>query len=669
MPHATTRLIPDDADALAMGARCVRTTLLAAILLLAIVVRFANLAEPSIWFDEARTFHGAKPGADLIDGLLHGGYSVGPLGMIHFRLAIALSDGGEWWLRVPSALAGLAVVYFLWVLGLRYGGIAVGAVAGFGGAIADGFIRYSREFRHYSMEMFLTMALLCLAEQIIRSLRDGESGARWKAAYLLVAFVSSFYSWAPVFVIVLTASWLVLEHWRRKGWPGAARMVLLHVPAGVLFAILYIVIARSQASSGGYHDFWAAFMYGGSNTASFWKWASNNTAGMCDLAFGSIPWYAVMALSLLGIERLIRAGEPLRIIPLLGCPLLLMVLGALRLYPYGARPGMYAMGPWMLLMALGAGGIFNAMFRAGFRVSVSVAASVVVAILGYGAVRATAIQPRLWDHLRPLYQRLVAEYRPGDLVCVHFRGIPTFEYYNRKGTLPVHWRLRPQDIPPFVQNVRELTSDDARVWLVFCHFQKGEIPDVPNRIIETAGLLMRDRWTAPLAEVWKLTRTQAGLEIASLDPLRWSPVKLRGGESPGTSRLDLPLESTGGWAYRELPLPAGWRAGPDTTVDVTFELTTPPATLDEVTVILNSDRPRTYLWSPQSTAPKDGRIRIRTTLAEMSGIREDSPEDTARFPYERLRMLTVRCGARPGQRAEAIVRHVILSAPEAGETK
>ncbi|MCZ6767366.1 MAG: glycosyltransferase family 39 protein [bacterium] len=122
----------------------------------ALALRLFRLGGQSLWVDELLTYHmsAPKPGLTIVDYVLHNIH--GPLHAFIVYL-FQLVSSNDAWLRLPSALAGAAGVFYLyrWVriwLDERTAKIASVMLA-----IHPLHIYYSQELRNYSLLFFFAM--------------------------------------------------------------------------------------------------------------------------------------------------------------------------------------------------------------------------------------------------------------------------------------------------------------------------------------------------------------------------------------------------------------------------------------------------------------------------------------------------------------------------------
>lgn len=128
----------------------VSKALLAAIILVAIVVRLPSLGDQSLWRDEAATWLQVNGSlADVISRTAADNYP--PLYNLLAWISVQLFGSAEWVLRLPSAVLGVVNVVLLYGLGSRIGGRGVGLISAGLLALSGYHVWYSQEARMYAL--------------------------------------------------------------------------------------------------------------------------------------------------------------------------------------------------------------------------------------------------------------------------------------------------------------------------------------------------------------------------------------------------------------------------------------------------------------------------------------------------------------------------------------
>jgi len=197
---------------------------LAALTLLAAVLRFATLGEQSFWYDEAFTpVHVLHSGLGAtLHSVVHT-ENTPPLWYLIAWVDVRIFGDGAIALRFPSALAGVATVPVVWAICERLGGrsgvgrrAAVMAAAIV--AVDPLFVWYSQEARAYGLFVLLG-ALTMLG--FVRVLEAPTRGRL--VAFALAGALALLTHYFAIFLLVPMALWLLLDaRVRRPALPALA---------------------------------------------------------------------------------------------------------------------------------------------------------------------------------------------------------------------------------------------------------------------------------------------------------------------------------------------------------------------------------------------------------------------------------------------------------------
>lgn len=172
------------------------------VVILAAAFRFALLGSKSLWLDEASTFwiagsNFASIRDDLTSPQLNDSVYALYMGLYYALLHFWTRFGqSEFWLRLPSALFGVATVPLLYALGSRLFGKRTGLAAAFLLAVQPVQVAYSQEARSYALCMFLSVAACYF---FVRGVQEGL--ARWWLLYVLSSVLAIYSHLFAVFLL------------------------------------------------------------------------------------------------------------------------------------------------------------------------------------------------------------------------------------------------------------------------------------------------------------------------------------------------------------------------------------------------------------------------------------------------------------------------------------
>ncbi len=215
---------------------------LAALTLLAAVLRLSTLDLQSFWYDEAFTpvhvLHASL--SATLRAVSHTENSP-PLWYLIEWVDYRLLGSGEFALRLPSALAGIAAVPVTWAIGEIVAGRRAAIASAALVAVNPLFVWYSQEARAYGL-FVLTAALSILCFLRLRRRPDARRAAAFAVAGIL-ALLSHYFA---VFMLAAMAIWLL-------GEPRTRRACL---PALLALALAGIALLPLISAQGGHGTQW-----------------------------------------------------------------------------------------------------------------------------------------------------------------------------------------------------------------------------------------------------------------------------------------------------------------------------------------------------------------------------------------------------------------------------
>lgn len=398
--------------------------------------------------------------------------------LMHFWARFANSEVG---LRLPSMIAGVALIPVLYLLGRQLFDHRTGALAALLGAVSPFFITFSQEARCYSILALLTTTSVYF---FVRLLSAERSAWIW-AGYIIFTVLSIYTHYFALLLLPAESLYLLLSTSGR--WPRPTWRQWVIGEAAVALALLPYLGTLSQRlgelHAGAYLDFLfhpisaipeVLVSYTVGYTAAALEQndlaravtirdvvASSPLLLPAGLAFGALTLSAILA---------IRAYP--RQVTLLLCFLfvpigLAFALGLFSRYaPFRAKFLIGSAPPLYLLMSLG-------WLQVRHRRWQIVVLAVVAVILGYSLYNYYTQQVNIGRRTdeRGLAAFLAANARPGDVLLTYrIRDGKAMHYYN-PGPMPQAGLYVEQE--PLLQNeaLQQRTSDIAssatRVWLMW----------------------------------------------------------------------------------------------------------------------------------------------------------------------------------------------------------
>jgi uncharacterized membrane protein len=205
---------------------------LAAILLLAAVLRLSTLGLQSFWYDEAFTpVHVLRTGLGAtLHNVVHTENTPPLWYVLEWGVSRVLGTGVVA-LRLLSALAGIATVAVAWAIVSELAGRRAAIVTATLVAVNPLFVWYSQEARAYGLFVFAAaLALLCF----LRALREPSN--RHLAEFALTASLALLSHYFAVFLVIPMALWLL--------WKVPRSLWALALPALVGLALIPLIHAQ-----------------------------------------------------------------------------------------------------------------------------------------------------------------------------------------------------------------------------------------------------------------------------------------------------------------------------------------------------------------------------------------------------------------------------------------
>lgn len=417
------------------------------------------VVDRSLWLDEALLARNVVE-RDL-GGLLEplSGQQGAPVGYLWVvRAVIVAFEPSERWMRLPSLIAGLAVVALAWAVGRRLFSRRTAAVATALVAVSPGLIRYSTELKQYSLDAAVALGLVLLAA------RAGDRPGPAASAVLAVAgAVAVWLSHPAVFVLAGIGAVLLVGALRRRDRAGIGQLAAVGALWAASAGILYWVSLRELTEN----DFLTAYWQAGfpddparPQRLLSWFWTSSvdllETLGGIDLAVVAL----VLVLTAVVAAVLRRQGGSVAL--LFASVPALVVAASLEQYPFRGRLALFLLPPTLVALA----SMIELRPRA-----LRVLAAGALMVVAVGPVRDSideARSPTSFPESRPVLHHLAERIEPGDRIYVHGPAEAPFAFYGpRLGLVAdgvTHWV--PQD---GCTGPGDFVDQGGRAWIVFAY--------------------------------------------------------------------------------------------------------------------------------------------------------------------------------------------------------
>lgn len=174
------------------------------IIFVAAGLRLWGLENSSLWTDELSSWrHSHQPSLiDVINSVKPDAHPPAYFALLHY--VIKYFGDSEFWLRLPSALAGIVTVYLTFLLGRQLYSSREGYIAAAIMALSWAPIYYSQEARAYSLLLLVSIALFHYWQKIMWAFNENtEIPKSTYLAYLVTATMMNYLHYFGLQLVVL----------------------------------------------------------------------------------------------------------------------------------------------------------------------------------------------------------------------------------------------------------------------------------------------------------------------------------------------------------------------------------------------------------------------------------------------------------------------------------
>lgn len=338
-----------------------------------------------------------------------------PLGFMLSWLSTRLGPVDAW-MRLPSVLAGTALVPLSALLGRRAAGTGVGLIASAIAALSPFLLYYGIEARAYA----LSAALVCAGMILLLRACESSTPSRW-VAWTAVTFAALMTHYTVVFAVAAGIGWALWTHRERR------RPLLLCVGAVALLCLPWLPSLLTQWGNSDDEAHRIADL-APLTTGTLWEVASRAVAGhplwssLRSIELTEVPGTAGLSLILIGIALAVGSTvldwvrdpeRSLRIAPTTAFLIVTAVATPLGLVLLSLRPHHSFLLPRNLIASLPATAVLVAMPIARCRRPLNViAAAMVIGGLAIGSIRELTLYSR--PQMKAAAEAIAGRWQPGD---------------------------------------------------------------------------------------------------------------------------------------------------------------------------------------------------------------------------------------------------------------
>lgn len=224
---------------------------LVVIIIIGSILRFYGLNHESLWNDELSScyrssFDSIKQVVDI--GVIPDKHP--PAYQILLFLVERTCGDSALALRIPSVIAGIFTLFFVFFIGKRMFSESIGLLATAMLAVSPVHIWYSQEARAYSILILLTSASVYILIRILENLiKDKPAGKINTVGFITIGLFMEYIHYFGLLMIILEAAVLIIVSIRQKH---GIRISILICSAFVIAYLPWIPIASSQSGSENY---------------------------------------------------------------------------------------------------------------------------------------------------------------------------------------------------------------------------------------------------------------------------------------------------------------------------------------------------------------------------------------------------------------------------------
>ncbi len=445
----------------------------AILLMAAVFLRFHDLADRSLWYDELAAANNSI--GTLTETLSNTRQNNSSPILYPVLLNIIESvDTSPAALRLPSAIASVLII----VVMLSLPRVGIDKRTAFLAALLLTFsasqIRYAQEVREYSLSVLITSIMLYSCFSYCR-----DENRRY--LFLAVMFLAPLVQYGLVFFAAALLIFAGAQQLYRHGWKKAISMLMLPtlflLAGGAISAWMTLRFQWQMTSAwylsssyfdSGYGDVKALVSFIVMNTYRFFDFV------MPPLAFGlAIP---TLALAIYGCSRKIQCNQQLLQIAMIAIVAVLIVLLAsiAHVYPFGGIRQVLFLSPVVALLFAASFLSLSHWFPIEIRRVWFAICIVFVVIAGAVDIKKSKPYAEVQD-IKSVIEELEGRVAPGDAVYIYGPARIALDYYQVEGDNFLYGKYHRNNPEKYLEEISELVRPEhERLWLVFSNTYKDE---------------------------------------------------------------------------------------------------------------------------------------------------------------------------------------------------
>ena len=479
------------------------------IVFLGFIVRIRQyFANRSFWGDEASLAINivSRSFIELTRPL--GFHQAAPVGFLFIeKFLITVFGNHDYILRLFPLFSGILALYLIYRITLeRFDFIGVFALLMF--ALNTWLVNFSVEFKQYGSDVMVTLLLIYLSIRCLKE-KPNATDFLWLG---VVGFVAIWVSHVSVFILPGIGLALAFEKFIHKKKIPFVWLLSLGAAWLISFGIDYLFILRQTAADKYFYTYWLKSFLP-LQAGDIFPWLENVyykfvliILDRTDLSAG----YMVLIFAVIGGLSLWYRQRSLALI-IISPFIVTLIASALQKYPLSYRFMLFLLPFALLLMAEGIGKMYQIFAKINRYVALALCSIPVLLMfvpLTQTAMGNFKIPPTIAE-MKPVLAFVEENKQPGDIIYVHYRSVPAFNYYapffrlDTENVIIGKDRQNPQKaLDLFFSDIKELQGKD-RVWVIlseipYCYDCEGDKQLFFENSLNENGS-MRDRILAPNA--------------------------------------------------------------------------------------------------------------------------------------------------------------------------